>query len=233
MVDLGTGTGSNARYLVPAMTVPQRWVLLDQDEHLLALAGERLQHLDVPLETHACHLNAKRLAGQIPDGTRLITASALIDLMSEDWLEALAVAAARHNAGVFIALSYAGDVELSPADQDDDWIRETVNEHQHNDKGTGAALGPSATNYLKQQLELRDYQVSVAPSPWHLTPAQSALQRALLEGWRDAVMQQSPGERQRAERWFGLRLKQADEQSLSIRVEHEDLFARPARDGVA
>lgn len=64
-IDLGTGTGSNARYLVPAMTVPQRWVLLDQDEHLLALAGERLQHLDVPLETHACHLNAKRLAGQI------------------------------------------------------------------------------------------------------------------------------------------------------------------------
>ena len=56
---------------------------------------------------------------------------------------------------------------------------------------------------------------------------------ALLEGWRDAVMQQSPSERQRAERWFGLRLKQADEQSLSIRVEHEDLFARPARDGVA
>ena len=215
------------------MTVPQRWVLLDQDEHLLALAGERLQHLDVPLETHACHLNAKRLAGQIPDGTRLITASALIDLMSEDWLEAVAVAAARHNAGVFIALSYAGDVELLPADQDDDWIRETVNEHQHNDKGTGAALGPSATNYLKQQLELRDYQVSVAPSPWRLTPAQSALQRALLEGWRDAVMQQSPSERQRAERWFGLRLKQADEQSLSIRVEHEDLFARPARDGVA
>ena len=233
VVDLGTGTGSNARYLVPAMTVPQRWVLLDQDEHLLALAGERLQHLDVPLETHACHLNAKRLAGQIPDGTRLITASALIDLMSEDWLEALAVAATRHNAGVFIVLSYAGNVELSPADQDDDWIRETVNEHQHNDKGTGAALGPSATNYLKQQLELRDYQVSVAPSPWHLTPAQSALQRALLEGWRDAVMQQSPCERQRAERWFGLRLKQADEQSLSIRVEHEDLFARPARDGVA
>jgi len=47
------------------------------------------------------------------------------------------------------------------------------------------------------------------------------------------VMQQSPCERQRAERWFGLRLKQADEQSLSIRVEHEDLFARPATEGVA
>ena len=233
VVDLGTGTGSNARYLVPTMTVPQCWVLLDQDEHLLDLARESLEYLDVPLETHACHLSASRLAGQIPDGTRLVTASALIDLMSEDWLEALSIAAARHNAGVFIVLSYAGDFELSPADQDDHWIRKTVNEHQHNDKGTGAALGPSATNYLKQQLELRDYQVSVAASPWHLAPGQGALQGALLEGWRDAVMQQSPGERQRAERWFGLRLKQADEQRLSIRVEHEDLFARPARKGVA
>jgi glycosyltransferase involved in cell wall biosynthesis len=233
VVDLGSGTGSNARYLVPAMTVPQRWVLLDQDEHLLALAGESLKHLDIQLDTHACHLSAVRLGGQIPDGTRLITASALIDLMSEDWLEALAIAAARHDASVFIVLSYAGEFELSPADQDDDWIRKTVNHHQHNDKGTGAALGPLATSYLKQQLELREYQVSVAASPWQLTPGQSELQRVLLRGWRDAVMQQSPDERQRAERWFALRLKQADEQRLAIRVDHQDLFGRPASAGIA
>lgn len=233
VVDLGAGTGSNARYLVPALTVPQRWVLLDQHEHLIALARQGLQHLDVPLETHACHLSAARLAGQIPDGTRLITASALIDLMSEEWLEALAKAAASKDAGVFIVLSYAGDFELFPADQDDSWIRKTVNDHQHNDKGTGAALGPLATRYLRQQLELHDYRVSVAASPWQLTQHQSALQHSLLEGWRDAVMQQAPGERKRAERWFSLRLQQADEQCLSIRVGHEDLFARPANTGIA
>lgn len=228
VADLGTGTGSNARYLVPAMTVPQRWILLDQDEHLLAIARERLDHLDVPLETHTCHLSAPRLAGQIPDGTRLVTASALIDLMSEEWLEALAAAAARTAASVFIVLSYAGDFELSPQDGDDDWIRNSVNRHQHSEKGTGAALGPSATGFLKQQLERLGYQVSVAPSPWQLNAGHSRLQSALLQGWRQAVMQQEPGEHQRAERWFALRLKQAEEHQLSIRVDHEDLFARPS-----
>jgi len=233
VADLGTGTGSNARYLVPAMTLPQRWVLMDQDEHLLALASERLEYLDVPLETHACHLSAERIAGQIPEGTRLVTASALIDLMSANWLDALAAAVSRTGAGVFIVLSYAGHFELSPADQDDNWVRDTVNNHQHSDKGAGAALGPEATAYLKEQLETCHYQVSVASSPWQLTPDDSALQRALLEGWRQAVRQQAPAERQRAKRWFDLRLKQAEEQRLSIRVDHEDLFARPLKEGQA
>lgn len=233
VVDLGTGTGSNARYMVPAMTVPQRWVLLDQDEHLLAIARERLQHLDVPLETHACHLSADRLVSQIPDDTRLVTASALIDLMSAEWLDAFAGAASRNGAGVFIVLSYAGFFELSPTDSDDAWIQQTVNDHQHRDKGTGAAMGPAATGYLKEQLEALDYQVSVAPSPWQLTPEHNALQRALLEGWQDAVTEQSPGERERADRWFRLRFKQACEQQLSIRVDHEDLFAWPSSGGPA
>ena len=233
VVDLGTGTGANARYMVPAMTVPQRWVLLDQDEHLLALAREHLLHLDVPLETHACHLSADRLVHQIPDGTRLVTASALIDLMSAGWLDALAGAASRNGAGVFIVLSYAGHFELSPAHSDDAWIRQTVNDHQHRDKGTGAAMGPAATGYLKKQLEALGYQVSVAPSPWQLTPEHNALQRALLEGWQEAVTEQSPDDRERADRWFRLRFKQACAQQLSIRVDHEDLFAWPSSGGPA
>ncbi len=232
VADLGTGTGSNARYLVPALTVPQSWVLLDQDEELLAQAAERMEHLDVPLETRACQLTAQGLLSQIPAGTRLVTASALIDLMSADWLKSLANVAAASNAGVYIALTYDGRFELSPGEADDQWILDTVNAHQHREKGAGAAMGPDATGYLQARLAAQGYRVSLAPSPWHLTSQHPALQVALLEGWQQAVFEQAPGERERASLWFGKRLSQAREQRLSIRVDHQDLFARPAPKGV-
>ncbi len=231
IADLGTGTGSNARYLAPALPVPQRWVLLDQDEQLLALATGRMEHLDVPLEIQACHMTPRELASQIPGDTRLVTASALIDLMSAEWLEALASAAATFSAGVFIVLTYDGRFELSPADADDHWILETVNAHQHRQKGTGAAMGPDATDYLKAQQQAYSYQVSVAPSPWRLTSEQSTLQVALLEGWQQAVKEQCPEEQERARAWFDNRLAQARERRLSIRVDHRDLFAWPASEG--
>ncbi|PXX90756.1 glycosyl transferase family 1 [Marinobacter vulgaris] len=227
VADLGTGTGSNARCLVPALTVPQRWLLLDQDEHLLSLAAERLKPLDVPLEAKACHLTAQALASQIPEDIRLITASALIDLMSATWLKALANAALARRAGVFVVLTYDGYFELQPAEQDDHWILDTVNAHQHREKGAGAALGPDATVYLQMQLQTCGYRVSVAPSPWRLEPDKWALQIALLEGWQQAVNQQAPDERERAGRWFEKRLAQARQQRLSIRVDHRDIFALP------
>lgn len=232
VADLGTGTGSNARYLVPALTVPQRWVLLDQDEGLLAQAAEHMEQLDVPLETRACQLTAQGLSSQIPEETRLVTASALIDLMSAEWLKSLANVAAASNAGVYIVLTYDGRFELSPGETDDQWILDTVNDHQHREKGAGAAMGPDATGYLQAQLAAQGYRVSLAPSPWHLTPQHSALQIALLEGWQQAVFEQAPEERERASLWFEKRLSQAREKRLSIRVDHQDLFARPAPKGV-
>lgn len=231
VADLGTGTGSNARYLVPALPVPQRWALFDQDRELLALAAGRIEPLDVPVEAHVCHLTADRLASQIPRETRLITASALIDLMSASWLESLAAAAARQHAGVFIVLTYDGRFELSPAEEDDQWIRQTVNAHQHGIKGTDPAMGPDATDYLKAQLEAQGYRVSVASSPWQLTAGQAPLQIALLKGWQQAVLEQAPAERERAIRWFERRLAQAAGQALDIRVHHQDLFALPAAEG--
>lgn len=232
VADLGTGTGSNARYLVPALTVPQRWVLLDQDEGLLAQAAEHMEQLDVPLETRVCQLTAQGLSSQIPAETRLVTASALIDLMSASWLKSLANVAAASNAGVYIVLTYDGRFELFPGEADDQWILDTVNDHQHSEKGAGAAMGPDATGYLQAQLAAQGYRVSLAPSPWHLTPQHSVLQIALLEGWQQAVFEQAPDERERASLWFAKRLSQAREQRLSIRVDHQDLFARPAPKGI-
>ncbi len=53
------------------------------------------------------------------DGRALVTASALLDLVSERWLRALAARCAGHGAAVLFALSYDGRIVCSPEDPDD------------------------------------------------------------------------------------------------------------------
>ena len=232
IVDLGTGAGSNGVYLCDKLRGPQHWTLLDQDAFLLAEARARLSAgpglKSSSIETCNCTIAADNLTDLIPVGTRVITASALIDLMSSDWLDALAGAAQARHAAVYIVLSYAGEFQLHPQLEDDDLIRSLVNKHQHGDKGSGAALGPEATSYLKETLEAYGYEVAVEASPWLLSGDDGALQAALMSGWCEAAMEQGPAERARIEQWQSSRLQQAAAGQLNIQVAHLDLFARPA-----
>ena len=74
----------------------------------------------------------------------LVTASALLDLVSETWLERLAVETAARSIPLYAALSYDGRIELTPPDPLDAAIVAAVNAHQRTDKGFGPALGPAA-----------------------------------------------------------------------------------------
>ena len=74
----------------------------------------------------------------------LVTTSALLDLVSAEWLERLVVETAARRLPVYAALSYDGKIALSPQDPFDSDIVAAVNRHQHGDKGFGPALGPEA-----------------------------------------------------------------------------------------
>ncbi|MGM0767410.1 MAG: glycosyltransferase [Pseudomonadota bacterium] len=227
IADLGCGGGSNARYMVPVIAVPQHWTLLDQDAELLNIAGQRLASLDIPVEAVAADLSAATLAEQIPRSVSVITASALIDLVSAPWLDALADCARGRRAAVFVVLSYNGCFRLTPTVPDDDLILRLVNEHQHGHKGAGAALGPDASGVLSLLLASRGYQVTTAASPWELGPDDAELQLALLQGWCQAATEQRPGAAEQISRWLEQRQRQARAGELTIQVGHEDLLALP------
>lgn len=225
--DLGSGAGSNAMFLAPRIGVPQHWTLLDQDAALMAVAAERMTVLDVPLQTVIAALSPQTLGYRIPDEAEVITASALIDLVSESWLESLSASAGERRAAVFVVLSYSGQFSLSPVHPDDGLIRQLVNEHQHGNKGDGAALGPDAVSALKRCLTDRDYTVTTADSPWQLRASDSDLQVALLQGWCAAAQEQQPGSDGRISQWHEQRHQQALNGTLEITVGHQDLLAVP------
>src|SRR5215472_11558798 len=119
IVDLGTGTGSNVRYLSSRLPQPQEWLVVDRDPSLLDRLTARV---DVPLTTRATNL------GTLTDD--LVTASALLDLVSEPWLQRLARACREAGAAALFALTYNGESQCDPHEPEDEWVRSLMNRHQ-------------------------------------------------------------------------------------------------------
>lgn len=229
IADLGAGAGSNVGYLVNRLSVPQEWLLLDHDPSLLEVAEQRARNLEITVDTRCQQLTKSALSWSIPDSTDLVTASALIDLVSEDWLNALAGRVAELDAALLVTLSVNGQVLVEPAVESDELVLGAFRQHQRRNKGTGEALGPEAPEYLAGALRHLGYQVKTRPADWVLRRGEASLQRYLLAGWQAAATEQSPERGQDIENWYRRRLQEAESGRLNIGVGHTDLLALPER----
>jgi trans-aconitate methyltransferase len=129
ILDLATGTGSNFRYLNAACPRAQ-WLLVDRDAALLARVPttQSVEARQVNLAT----LDDRSLFA----GRALVTASALLDLVSAQWLQAVCAACQRERSAVLFALSYDGRMNCRPEEPEDELVRNLVNRHQHTDEQT-------------------------------------------------------------------------------------------------
>ncbi len=227
ITDLGTGTGSNLRYLAPRLTGTQHWRLIDHDpallERALATAGTLPDDPGLHIQGECIDLHDD-LESAV-QGADLVTASALLDLVSREWLDRLAACCAREGAAILIALSYDGRFEFTPAQAEDALIRRSVNAHQRGRKDMGMALGPDAAKQAAQALAAAGYTVHLASSDWQLGPADPALQAALINGWCAAAREHNPAAEARINAWEHSRIRQGPADSL--RVGHQDLLALP------
>jgi SAM-dependent methyltransferase len=187
--DLGCGTGSMGRWLAPQLGRPQHWVLMDRDPALLAHARERLPE-GVTVETRQGDVTG--LTGADLAGTDLVTCSALLDLLTEDEVGALAGACAAAGAAALFTLSVTGEVSLEPGDAMDDEIAVAFNEHQRRVVGGRRLLGPDAADVAAAAFEKVGATVTVRPAPWRLRTADGALAAEWLRGWAGAAVEQRP-----------------------------------------
>ncbi len=247
VLDLGTGTGSNLRYLASRLPAPQRWLLVDRDPALLAAAPIRTSswgaangyEVTIDRDQFAirgrdvdCRVTTRRLdLGSLADpdmfsGRQLVTASALLDLVSEDWLGALAARCLESRAVVLLALTYAGRSHCSPEEPEDDAIRDLMNRHQRaSDKGFGRAVGPEAVACAARQFAAVGYHVQRAASDWVLPPDMQELQRQLIGGWADAALEIAPDRAELVASWLARRLAHVEARRSRVIVGHEDLAA--------
>lgn len=180
LLDLGSGTGATVRALAEA---GGHWTLVDHDAALLAEAARR-----VPGAERVQADLARDPEAVLARGADAITASALFDLVSEDWITRFARAA--RGRIVYAALTYDGTEAWEPDHPADLAVSRAFDAHQRGDKGFGPAAGPMGTALLARALEAEGYTVTLAPSPWRLRRAgDGALMDALAEGIARAAME--------------------------------------------
>jgi hypothetical protein len=159
-------------------------------------------------------------------GVHLVTASALLDLVSAGWIERLAELCGGAGAAALFALNYNGWSACIPGDPDDEFVLEQFNRHQRsNDKGFGPAAGPDAANVAAQAFSNVGYQVRMERSDWKLTSEMRDLQASLLEGWAHAVREISPEHGDRVDTWLTRRLEYVCAGESRIQVGHTDVAA--------
>ncbi|MFG2353030.1 trans-aconitate methyltransferase [Streptomyces sp. NPDC048521] len=224
--DLGCGTGSMGRWLAPRLDGAQHWILHDRDPYLLhfAAAASPRSAADgsrVTVETRRG--DVARLTADALAGASLVTASALLDVLTREEVATLADACTGAGCPALLTLSVAGRVELTPADPLDAEIAEAFNAHQRR----GGLLGPDAVTVTCEAFAERGATVQVSPSPWQLGPDEAALTEQWLRGWVGAAVEQRPDLRDRADRYLRDRLAACAAGELRAVVHHSDLLALP------
>jgi len=228
VADLGCGTGATLRAIAPHLPPRQSWRLVDNDRSLLQEALAR-GATAVPAGSSVTAVNCD-LAGDfdaVLGDCDLVTASALLDLVSEAWLDRLVAVLARRSLPFYAALSYDGGVVLEPACRGDSEVIAAVNRHQRTDKGLGPALGADAAGIASQHLRAAGFTVTQDRSDWRITPQDRAIQTDMLTGWAGAAREITSDPAMVAA-WLGARTEHVAAGRSHMRVGHVDLFATPA-----
>lgn len=277
VIDLGCGTGASLRALAPRLGGQQHWRLIDHDLQLLAALPQTLARWataqggyaamaahGMTIELPSASLNVSWQRADLNalhtlalERAQLVTASALLDLVSLDWLQALVERCAVAGAAVCWALTVDARVQWLPGDSADAVIDELFKHDQQRDKGFGPCLGGAAPAAAVAALTRAGYHVQAQPSDWHMSATQGsthrAMLRAMIDGAVNAALLQSrdSAETGAVQAWQQRRLAQleaptdlvvpadpthltnasdaAQAQQLQLQVGHIDVLAWPQR----
>ena len=237
VVDLGCGTGSNLRATAPLLGEVQHWTLVDHDANLLQAAVSRLaawagqcERRDNQLVLHkggkciSVRLLRADLAHDLDRifaaAPNLVTASALFDLVSPDFISEVAAEVVRGKAAFYTVLTYNGQQRWTPKHEMDGAMALAFRAHQVRDKGFGEAAGPVAPSLLAAAFDAAGYSASEGDSAWRLEVGDEPLIGELVPGFAGAVRETGLVPDAKIEAW----LKVARTGAL---VGHTDTLALP------
>ena len=228
--DLGCGTGSMGRWLAPLLDGPQHWILHDRDPYLLhfaAVGAPRSAADGSRIEVTTQRGDLGRLTADALAGASLVTASALLDVLTREEIGTLAAACVEAGVPALLTLSVVGRVELTPSHPLDPEIADAFDAHQRRSE----LLGPDAVTAACEAFGRLGATVRVQPSPWRLGAEHKELAGEWLRGWVGAAVEQRPELAALADTYLRERLAQCEGGELRVVVGHSDVLALPGASG--
>lgn len=238
VIDVGCGTGSGGRWLLPLLRGNEDWVLIDHDADLLAHTAARLRASGARGEISTRCADLAELGPALTEAgdAALVICSALLDLLTPHQLEALVTDLAEHRTPFLLALSVTGGIAIQPGLPEDERFAAAFNRHQQR----GGRCGPEAASRTATLAQRAGFQVTSLETDWQLDSAEhdagrlDALHRFITDRATAAAEQLSAeGQADQAAHitsgWLPRRRRAIDEGTLGMRVEHVDLIGVPGR----
>lgn len=238
VVDMGCGSGSNLRAIAPLLGREQSWRLLDYDPALLEAARHAISEWSdtivsdtsevLTVRKGTCEIHVEFVQADLNrdfsewlDTSKidLLTASALLDLVSEQWIEKFCGVL---SCPLYAVLTYDGRMQWTPAHPLDSAITQAFNSHQLTDKGFGPAAGWKAVDLLEPLVIKRGGTVVKGDSTWHLSAKEASLHHQLLQGVAVAVGETGLLKAPDINDWLGSRLSVSNGA-----IGHIDIFVTP------
>lgn len=228
--DLGSGTGSMMRWLAPLLPGPQAWVLHDWNPDLVDRATNGVAPIDrdgrpVSLRTRTGELERLEAGGLA--AASLVTASALLDVLTSEELRAVVEACVAVGCPVLLSLSVTGEVRLDPPDPLDEVFAASFDAHQQRLVGGRRLLGPAAAGLAERLFREAGWNIRIADTRWRLGDHDPVLLEQWFDGWLDAALEQRADLRGEGATYRALRFEQLRRGELSAVVGHTDLLAWP------
>lgn len=249
VVDLACGTGANFRELAPRLRGSQRWLLVDHDPLLLSTlpgvlgawarvhgfgieatgGGLCIEGVDWSAEVQPLRIDLAGALDAVPFAkAHLVTASALLDLVSIEWLDALIGHLKSANAAALFALTVDGRVAWDPGIEGDEEVHGFFMSHQRGAKGFGPAMGAEAARLSAERFTAAGFNVAQRTSDWCIEGANgeaAAMVTAMVDGMNDAAIEQAPAAHALVSKWRAQRMRLTGRSRLT--VGHLDLLAIP------
>ena len=145
ITDIGCGTGSILRVLRPYFYQKISWHLIDNDDALLAHAKNTLQGDEMSFSLADL---SRSLDPVFKLDADLVTTSAFLDLVSENWLKGFVAEVTRREIPFYAALTYDGRSGCTPAHDQDAKILSSFNRINTKTRDWARLLDPTLLKLL-------------------------------------------------------------------------------------
>jgi SAM-dependent methyltransferase len=250
ILDLGAGTGSLLRWLGHFIGRAQAWTLVDADAELIERAFDTIAERAEAVGWAATFPGRKTLLVHAPGGAwrvegliadlvqapanlpldrvDAVVNTALCDLVSRGWIEAMAAACAQRRLPFYAALNVTGRERFAPPYPGDALVMRGFRRDQRRDKGFGGvALGPAAPDAIAQAFTAHGYTVHRGASDWIVDRRARLFAQEIATGHGAAALAWERRSAEVIEDWIEARRAQAADGMLSVRIGHQDVLALP------
>jgi len=227
--DLGSGTGAMMRWLAPRLPGPQAWVLHDADPAILSHVDQRLarDELGQPITVRTRVEQLADLPVRAFAGASLVTASALLDVVTRDEMRAIVDASVASGVPALFSLTVTGRVRLSPRDAADAALGAAFDDHQRRGVDGRRLLGPDAVGVAVSMFAASGWRMRTVRTPWRLGGDDGRLIADWLDGWIAAAVEQRPELQSGVADYRRRRDAEIADGRLRVTVQHRDVLAWP------